>query len=235
MKRWIHASTNMSDIRNNISSKLFDYIRYELWPQKDYYKQIRKQFTVNGRRYTIKNTSKGTLDIINPEGENLYGYSIPNSISQDITDEMAASIINDAYGDDTDLENKEVNLNIRRGYTSYGRNSSGKVVFGPYVAELRRYGGYQKGYHPELNTSDINARYISLQIKAWWSSHDEYLFFSDDKSELIQKAKKFVQDGSNTSSIEDSMGERIYRFYADVIDTETGEEIYFDKSESKPL
>ena len=235
MKRWIHASVNMSNIKEEISSKLYDMIRYELWPQKDYYKQIRRQFTVNGRKYTIKNDAKGRLNILTPEGENLYGYYIPNSISYNDTDEIASSILNDAYDDDIDLDNKEVFLNVRRGYTSYGSNSSGKVVFGPYVSELRRYGRNQKDFHPELATGDTNARYISLQVKAWWSGYEELLFFSDDKSELIRKAKRFVDDGANSSSIEDSMGERTYRFYANVLDTETGEEIYFDKSESKPL
>lgn len=230
MKRWIHAVTDATSIKKKISSAIFDFIRYELNNQVDYYKQIRKQYTVNGKKYVVKNDARGRLNVINPEGENLYGYAIPSSNFGYAADDIASVIVNDAFGDDIDLENKIVKLNIRRGYTSYGSNSPGEVVFGDYVDELRRYGNYQRTPDP----GDTNARYVSLQIKAWWSGDEELLYFSNDANELIAKAKKFIRDGASSYSTEDSMGETEYRYYADVIDTETGEEIYFDKATSRP-
>lgn len=225
MKRWIHASTDVSDIKKKISSALFDFIRFELNDQVGYYKQIRKQFTVNGKKYVVKNDAKGRLNVINPEGENLYGYAVPSSNFGYAADDIASEIVNDAFGEDIDLENKKVHLNMCRGYTSYGSNSAGDVIFGPYVDELRRYGSYQRDPDP----GKLDGRYISLQIKAWWSGNDEYLYFSDDANELIRKAKKFISDGAVSSRSDGTSN----TFYADVIDTETGEEIYFDKVTSK--
>ena len=195
MKRWIHASTDVSDIKKKISSALFDFIRFELNDQVGYYKQIRKQFTVNGKKYVVKNDAKGRLNVINPEGENLYGYAVPSSNFGYAADDIASEIVNDAFGEDIDLENKKVHLNMCRGYTSYGSNSAGDVIFGPYVDELRRYGSYQRDPDP----GKLDGRYISLQIKAWWSGNDEYLYFSDDANELIRKAKKFISDGAVSS------------------------------------
>lgn len=234
MKRWIHAASSISDTKSRISDEMYAYIKYDLWPQTDYYKQIRKQFTVNGRKYIIKNDKNGHLNIISPEGENLYGYAIPNRISSDLTNEIAIRILNDAYGDDIDLDNKSVYLNVRYGYTEYGRNSSGKVTFGPYLETLKRNGERQETF-TNVDAGDVNARYVSVQIKAMWSNHDDYIFFSDDANDLINSAKKFIHEGANSYSKDSDMGEVTYYYYADVIDTETGEELYFDSSESKSL
>lgn len=225
MKRWIHASTDISSLKKRISSELYEYITYELWHQlkNDYYKQVRKQFTVNGRKYLVRNDAKGHLNILTPEGENLYGYKTPTRLSYDKTDDMASDIINDAYGDDLDVADKKVFLNVRVGYTY---NSPGKVVFGPYLDTLRRYAGHQLTYR-NIDPGDVDARYVSVQIESNYANHEDLIFFSDNASELISKSKKFIQDGANSTH------KNQYSYYADVIDTETGEEIYFDSAESK--
>lgn len=223
MKRLIRATVDTRDLKKKISNALREYIKYELWPQDDYYKQIRKQFTVNGKKYVVKNNSKGRLLILNPEGEDLYGYRVPSTLYNETTDDMAALILTDAYGDDVDLDSKRVYLNVRSGYTSYGSNDGGDVTFGRYVDRLRNH----------CDSGDPNARYAAVLIKAWWSNHDETIIFSDDANELMRRAQKFIDDGARTPSGQSSsIGEYEYRFYADVIDTETGKEIYFDTSES---
>lgn len=224
MKRIIKASVDTSDLKKKISRALHDLIKDELWEQNNYYKQIRRQFTVNGKKYVVKNDSKGRLHILTPEGEELYGYAIPYTLYSNTTDDMAARILTDAFGDEVDLDSKRVYLNIRSGQTQYGANFGGEVTFGPYVDHLRNYYNHQ---------GDVNARYAAVLIKAWWSNHDETIIFSDDANELMGRAQKFIDDGAMTPSGQSSsIGEYVYRFYADVIDTETGKEIYFDTSES---
>lgn len=233
MKINVYASSNIDDLKKKISSALYEFIKYELWEQdrKEYYKPVRRQFTVNGKKYIVKNNAKGRLLVLNPEGKDLYGYLIPSTLYNDTTDDIAVTILNDAYGNDIDVANKRIFLNLRYGYVSYGSASPGVVTFGTYVNELRRCIEFGMNFAH----GDPSARYISYQVKAWWSNNDDNLYFSNDADELIRQAEEFIDDGANSYSTEGSMGETEYRYYADVIDTETGEEIYFDKATSKPL
>ena len=225
MKRLIRATKDVSDLRKKISEALYDYIRYELWNQRDYYKQIRKQFTVNGRKYVVKNDAKGVLHILDPEGDDIYGYRIPTSISYDITDDMALDIVNDAFSGDVDIANKRVPISVRVGHTSYGSNSGGVVTLGRYLDDLRKY--YSDG--------DTTGRYVATTIKAWWSNDDENCKWFDTLNEAVNFAQSFISKGAHTMSTEGSMGETRYHYYANVIDSETGLELYYDKSASIPL
>ena len=161
MKRWIHAATeSQAELISNIGNKLYDYIVYELFEQhrQGYYKQVRKQITVNGRKYSIKNTSPyNAMIVTNPEGEELFRSTFSNGVSRNDAKYIATAIVNDAYGDATDLANKKVNLSVRIGYTSYGSNEGGPVVFGEYVDSLRKY--YAEG--------DADGRYFAVMIRAY--------------------------------------------------------------------
>lgn len=228
MKRYIKSVTQKSQGEqiHDLTNKIYAFIVYEMFKQnrQGYYKQVRKQFTCNGRKYVMKNYSNGKLSITNPEGEELYGYSFGRGgVSQDDAKSIATIIINDAYGDATDISNKRVNLSVRSGYTTYGSNSGGPVNFGDYVSRLRRY----------ADKGDPNSRYAAVLIKAWWSYNNEQIVFSNSSEELINLCNNFIDEGSETLDGNDSsIGEYKYRFYANVIDTETGEELYSDKSES---
>ena len=232
MKINVYASSNIDDLKKKISSALYDFIKYELWEQdrNEYYKPVRRQFTVNGKKYVVKNNSKGRLLVLNPEGSDLYGYLIPSTLYNDTTDDIAATILNDAYGDDIDVANKRVFLNLRYGYTSYSTPVPGEVTFGPYVNSLRRC--IDLGM--DFAHGNRDARYISLQIESSWSNHEDNLYFSDDADELIRQAEEFINEGANSYSTKSGIEGQHY-YYANVIDTETGEEIYFDKATSKPL
>lgn len=231
MKRYIKSSSiqaaakSQGEIIHDLTNKIWDFIAYEMFEQNrmGYYKQVRKQFSVNGRKYVMKNYSNGKLSITNPEGEELYGYSFGGGASRNDAKKIATIVVNDAFGDDTDLASKRVNLKVRANYTSYGRNSGGVVEFGDYVSRLRKH--YAEG--------DPNGRYLAVMIKAWWSSHDQKVIFSDNKHELIAMCQDFIHKGMMTPSGNDStIGEYVYRFYADVVDTQTGEELYADETES---
>lgn len=226
MKRWIHAATKtQAEEIYDLQNKIWDYIYNVLFEQNrmGYYKQVRKQLTVNGRKYIVKNSSPyNAMLVINPEGEELFKSTFPRGASRNDAKAIATDIINDAYGDNTDLNNKKVNLSVRVGYTSYGSNEGGPVVFGDYVNRLRKY---------YADDDAAEGRYFAVMIRAWWSSHDDKVVFSDDAVELIKMCQQFITDGAATPSPE---GERAgyYRYYADVVDSETGKELYADKTES---
>lgn len=227
MKRWIHAATkSQSEQASDIANKIWDYI-YDVileQNQKDYYKQVRRQLTVNGKKYSIKNTSPyNTMIITSPEGEELWKSSFDNGVSRNDAKRIAMKIINDAYGDDTDRDNKIVDLTVRANYTSYGSNSGGPVVLSEYVDKLRKY--YTTGGDPD-------GRYFAVMIKAYWSGSDQDVIFSNNADELILMCKDFIAEGAETASPEGSTGVYDYRFYADVVDSETGKELYADKSQS---
>ena len=228
MKRYIKAATAKSQAEqiHDLQEKIWDYIYNVLFEQNQYgyFKQVRRSLSANGRKYVMKNYAKyNTMVITNPEGEEIFRSSFPYGASRNDAKSIATKVINDAYGDATDLANKRVNLSVRANYTSYGSNSGGPVVFGEYVDKLRRY--YTDG--------DPNGRYFAVMIKAWWSNHDQQIIFSDNKHQLINMAQDFIHKGMMTPSGHDSsIGEYVYRFYADVVDTQTGEELYADKTES---
>lgn len=227
MKRYIKADTkSQAEIIYDLQNKIWDYIYNVLFEQnkKDYFKQVRRRLSVNGRTYVMKNYAKyNTMVITTPEGEEIFRSSFPSGASQNDAKAIAIKVVNDAYGDETDLENKRVNLSVRANYTSYGRNSGGPVVFGEYVSRLRR--SYAEG--------DPNGRYLAVMIEAWWSGNNQKVIFSDTKHKLIAMCQDFIHKGMMTPSGNDStVGEYVYRFYADVVDTQTGEELYADETES---
>ena len=163
------------------------------------------------------------MHVITPEGEDLYGYAIPDHLTSDSTDSIALDIINDAYGDDVDTYNKRVRLSVRSGYTSYGSNSGGVVSFGPYMDALRRH--YPEGSY---------RRYAVVTIKAWWSGNVEDCVWFDDIDDAIDYAKDFIESGEQSRSGHDSsIGEYKYRYYANVIDSESGEEVFSDVIEQR--
>ena len=241
MKRYVRAASEVSQsqIVKNLSDKVAAFLR-DITDQYryEYYKQLKRQFTVNGVKYIMKNYSNGKISVTNPEGDELYGYSLGDGRLSQVARDIAISVVNDAYEEGTDLENKKVYLNVRHQYTQYGSNSPGNVVFGEYVDTLRRHADSDKSYYAaypdrqKYEVGDTSARYAAVLIKAWWSSNDEYILFRNNASELISICKKFIADGANTHDGQGSVGSYQYRFYANVIDTETGEELYFDKSTS---
>lgn len=223
MKKWIYAQTDVTDLKKKISSALYDFIRYELWEQSrnGYYKQIRKQFTVNGVKYTVKNDAKGKLHILTPEGDDMYGYAIPSYISYETTDEMALEMINDAFNYDVDLSNKRVPLSLRVNY-QYG--SGGVVTFGEYLKTLRNW-------FPE----NSDKRYAAVTYRYWWSGHDNDCKYFDELDQALNYAQTFVAKGAKTQSKDRGGLDYDYTYQADVIDTETGMELYYNESESIPL
>jgi len=229
MKIYIKAATkSQGEIIHDLQEKIWDYIDDVLFEQNryGYFKQVRRTLSANGRKYTMKNYAKyNTMVITNPEGEEIFRSSFPDGASRNDAKSIAIKVVNDAYGDETDLSNKRVELKVRANYTSYGSNSGGPVVFGEYVDKLRKY---------YVTDGDPNARYFAVMIKASWSGHDQEVIFSDNKNQLVGMAQDFIHKGSMTppdKSSED-FGRTDYRFYADVVDSQTGEEIYADMADT---
>lgn len=211
MKRYIRAaSSNAQDIRKKISDALYEYIKYGLWEQdyKGYYKQIKKQFTVNGKKYTVKNDAKGRLHILSPEGTELYGYRIPSSLNSNITDDMALSILNDAYGDTIDLDMKKMYVHyiVNRQY-----HPNDIVYVGKYLDVLRRW-----------TRNGTSGRYVVVNIHGNYSYDKEDITWFDNENEAISFAKEFIETMSN-KEYKDTTD-----YTTSVIDSQIGEEIYHE-------
>ena len=220
MKRVIYASTSPDALRTKIANSLYDLIQNDLWSQNNYYKQIRRQFTVNGRKYSVKNDAKGRLHIFNPEGQDLYGYSIPSHISSDSMDEIALDILNDAYPNQLDSSMKKVYVHFR---VNSQYLSSDLVCLGKYTDVLKRW-----------TRDGSSGRYAVTTIKNWWSGNDTNVTWFDDASEALAYAQDFIERGANSYSSTEGLGAD-YRYYTSVLDTETGKEIYWDRADSQPV
>lgn len=223
MKKVVYSSANsVQDLRKKISEKLVEFIKYELWEQQrlGYFKGLRRQFTVNGRKYVVKNDAHDVLHILTPEGTDLYGYKIPNYIDGDTTDNMALDMINDAFGENIDLEMKKMYVKNR---VNYRYHTPGYVYCGKYLDKLRRY----------YTEDGSSGRYAVTTIKSTWSSSDVHVTWFDDENEAIRYAEDFINDGAKSHSIKQDF-EYKYTYYASVIDSEIGEEIYTNESESLP-
>ncbi len=211
MKLYINASAaNPQDIRKRISDILYNYIQYDLWRQDEheYYKQIRKQFTVNGRKYAVKNDANHRLHILNPEGVDLYGYSIPSSLNENTTDNMALAILNDAYGDAIDLDMKKMNISYRvnRQYFAGGVDYAGK-----YIQTLK-----------DWTRNGTSGRYAVVNMWADYSYSRHEITWFDNEDEAISFAKEFIEDMSN-KEYKDTTD-----YMTSVIDSQIGEEIYHE-------
>ena len=211
MKLYVKASAiNPQDIRKKIADTLYEYIRYDLWRQDEheYYKQIRKQFTVNGKKYVVKNGANHRLHILNPEGVELYGYAIPRSLNSDITDDMALSILNDAYGDAIDLDMKKmfVHYAVNRKY-----HTNDTVYVGKYVETLRNW-----------TRNGTSGRYAVINMWNNYAISKQEITWFDDENEAISFAKDFIKTMSN-KEYKDTTD-----YTTSVIDSQIGEEIYHE-------
>lgn len=219
MKRYIRSDTSSSNaVIQNISNKLFNYITEELYSQSayGYYKPVRKQFTVNGKKYIVKNDAHSTLHIISPDGTDLYGYSIPSRISHETTTDMARDILNDAFGDDVDIEHKKIYLHARAGF----QYASGEVYLGEYLDRIRKY--YSAG--------DTTGRYAVTTVTQTYAHTDAKVYWFSDSSKALSYAKQFIEKGRGSAPGRDYD----YMYHANVLDTQTGEEIYWDDASSRP-
>lgn len=211
MKIYVKASAvNPQDIRKKISDILYEYITYDLWRQDEheYYKQIRKQFTVNGRKYVVKNDANHRLHILSPEGVELYGYTIPSRLNTDMTDDIALSILNDAYGDaiDLDMKKMEVSHLVNRKYHDGGVTYAGK-----YIKTLR-----------DWTRNETSGRYAVINMWGDYASNRDEITWFDDKNEAISFAKEFIETMSN-KEYKDTTD-----YMTSVIDSQIGEEIYHE-------
>lgn len=211
MKLYVKASaTNPQDIRKKISDTLYEYITDGLWEQdyKGYYKQIKKQFTVNGKKYTVKNDARGKLHIMNPEAVDLYGYFIPSRLNPDITDDMALDILNDAYGNAIDLDMKKMNIShrVNRQYFAGGVDYVGK-----YIKTLK-----------DWTRNGTSGRYAVVNMQGDYSYKKHEITWFDDENEAISFAKEFIKTMSNRE-FKDSTD-----YITSVIDSQIGEEIYHE-------
>ena len=100
MKRFLKTTNEIDEFANKLSDSLQMLIVFEMWGHKSNHGRTRRQFTVNGRKYLVKDDVNRILHIINPEGEDLCNQPLPERVSNDTVDLIVDAIIVDAFGID---------------------------------------------------------------------------------------------------------------------------------------
>lgn len=117
---------------------------------------------------------------------------------------------------------RKVLVHARPGYTKYGLNSPGYVYLEEYLNRLRKY-------YTKSNYAD--GRYVVSTIKAYWSGDDTEVITFDNIDEAIHYAADYLKAAEESFNSNKSENDCVY--YANVIDSIKGEEIYWDEVEER--